>query len=143
MTTKPKIKPNEPIHYAGYISPSGDLYSCPGEAHVWLAKDLVEQTGGLSIPPGSTAERVLDSYSWLKIQNNGEVPSVHNIEIITQAQRNMLGRLLTCHHHETPPKLIRDSPYSGERWLNGTAEKWAYYLNYAIWHYTPVADRVK
>jgi hypothetical protein len=134
-------KPNEAMHYAGYIAPDGKLYSCPSEAHVWLAKALVLRSNYV-VPSDSAADRVLCNEGWLKVQRDGLV-HIREMPAITQKQLDTLGDLLICEHHTAPPPVIKDSPYVGDIYRNGSSEDWTHCISQTINYYTIGSGRIK
>jgi hypothetical protein len=125
-----KIQPNEPMCYAGYIAPNGDLYSCPREGHRTLAMMLARRF----YPHADIyqAEQILHENGWLKLRSDGQVSWSALEGQVTQKQLNKLGDILTCDFHNDPPSVIRDFHASGDRYIHGTPEGWQRNINLAI-----------
>lgn len=116
-----KIAPNKPMHYAAWIAPNGDLYSCPDGGHYALASAITkiimkERTGD--------PEDYLVANRWIKISREGVLYVDCYENGITQSQIDTLFDLANCEHHEEPPDVILNSPFSGDKYIHGTAEGW-------------------
>ncbi len=127
-----KLKPNQPMHYPGFISPDGKLYSCPREAHSYLAAELVKKY----FPKiRGDAQQILENNGWLHIGSGGQIWFIQ--ETITQRQMDVLGDLLTCEHHEETPLLIANwRGDSHDKYTHGTPESWQKNITEAIKYYS-------
>jgi hypothetical protein len=121
--------PNKPICYGGWIAPNGKLYSCPYEAHIQLASDLVKNI--YSKNPRNP-EKYLEDNGWIKVDYKGEIFHWLYRDTVTQPQIDTLGDLLACEYKES--ELILKSPYHGGRYMRATESQWRRNIQAAIYY---------